>query len=197
MASASKNPSVLIPIANGSEEMEAIIIADVLRRAEAQVTLASVEETTQVTCSRGVNIVADKLIGECAEEQFELIALPGGMPGAQNLADSEMLSSILKKHQASDKPLAAICAAPQVVLNTQGYLEGRHATAHPAFSDKLGNQERVSDRVVIDGNIITSRGPGTAMEFALTIVGRLFGPEKMKQVAGPMVMHSDWDTFVA
>ncbi|WPT14095.1 Protein DJ-1-like protein B [Picochlorum sp. SENEW3] len=197
MASASKNPSVLIPIANGSEEMEAIIIADVLRRAEAQVTLASVEETTQVICSRGVNIVADKLIGECAEEQFELIALPGGMPGAQNLADSEMLSSILKKHQASDKPLAAICAAPQVVLNTQGYLEGRHATAHPAFSDKLGNQERVSDRVVIDGNIITSRGPGTAMEFALTIVGRLFGPDKMKQVAGPMVMHSDWDTFVA
>eukprot|EP00889_Picochlorum_renovo_P008407 jgi/Picre1/35437/NNA_002899.t1 len=196
MASASKNPSVLIPIANGSEEMEAIIIADVLRRAEAQVTLASVEETTQVTCSRGVNIVADKLIGECAEVQFELIALPGGMPGAQNLADSEMLSSILKS-QASDKPLAAICAAPQVVLNTQGYLEGKHATAHPAFSDKLGNQERVSDRVVIDGNLITSRGPGTAMEFALTIVGRLFGPEKMKQVAGPMVMHSDWDTFVA
>lgn len=138
-----------------------------------------------------------QLIGECAEDQYELIALPGGMPGAQNLADSAVLSAILKKHQASDKPLAAICAAPQVVLDTQGYLEGKQATAHPAFSDKLGNQERVSDRVVIDGNIVTSRGPGTAMEFALTIVGLLFGAEKMSQVAGPMVMHKDWDTFVA
>ncbi len=137
------------------------------------------------------------MIGECAEDQYELIALPGGMPGAQNLADSAVLSAILKKHQASDKPLAAICAAPQVVLDTQGYLEGKQATAHPAFSDKLGNQERVSDRVVIDGNIVTSRGPGTAMEFALTIVGLLFGAEKMSQVAGPMVMHKDWDTFVA
>lgn len=138
-----------------------------------------------------------QLIGDCADEQFELIALPGGMPGAENLGNSTVLSKILKKHQVSEKPLAAICAAPQVVLNAQGYLEGKKATAHPAFSDKLGNQDCVQNRVVIDGNIITSRGPGTAMEFALSIVNTLFGPEKMRQVAGPMVMHSDWDTFVA
>jgi 4-methyl-5(b-hydroxyethyl)-thiazole monophosphate biosynthesis len=184
--------SVLVPIANGSEEMEAVIIADVLRRAQAEVTIASTEDKPQVVCSRGVQIVADKLIKDCLTEEYDLVVLPGGMPGAERLRDSQELAQILQNQKARDMPLAAICAAPQVVLETQGFLEGRCATAHPAFSGKLHNQDAVEQRVVMDKGVMTSRGPGTAFEFALSLVSYLFGDEKMNEVAGPMVLHDSW-----
>jgi len=187
--------SVLVPIADGSEEMEAIIVCDVLRRGGAEVTLASTGKR-EVTCSRGVKIVADTLIEDCVSKEYDLVVLPGGMPGAEHLRDSKPLIDILHKQQASNKPLAAICAAPQVVLDSQGFLQGRKSTAHPAFSGKLSNQESVEDRVVMDNGIMTSRGPGTAFEFALSLVSMLYGPDKMKEVAGPMVMHDNWDKHV-
>jgi 4-methyl-5(b-hydroxyethyl)-thiazole monophosphate biosynthesis len=190
------NKSVLVPIADGSEEMEAIIIADVLRRAQAEVTIASTEGKEQVTCSRGVKIVADTLIEDCVSQDYDLVVLPGGMPGAEHLRDSKALVEILRKQQSSNKPLAAICAAPQVVLDSQGFLQGRKATAHPAFSGKLSNQDSVEERVVMDSGIVTSRGPGTAFEFALSLVSMLYGPEKMKEVAGPMVMHDTWENSI-
>jgi len=188
--------SVLVPIADGSEEMEAIIVCDVLRRGGAEVTLASTGKH-EVTCSRGVKIVADTLIEDCVSKDYDLVVLPGGMPGAEHLRDSKPLLDILRKQQASNKPLAAICAAPQVVLDSQGLLQGRKATAHPAFSGKLANQESVEERVVMDSGIMTSRGPGTAFEFALSLVSMLYGPDKMREVAGPMVMHDNWDKHVA
>lgn len=190
------NKSVLLPIADGSEEMEAIIIADVLRRAKADVTIASTEGRNQVTCSRGVKIVADDLIENCISEEYDLVVLPGGMPGAEHLRDSKILVDILKRQQSQNKPLAAICAAPQVVLDSKGFLQDKKATAHPAFSNKLANQESVEERVVVDGLVVTSRGPGTAFEFALSLVSLLFGPEKMKEIAGPMVMHDSWDKHI-
>lgn len=190
------NKSVLVPIANGSEEMEAVIIADVLRRAHAEVTIASTEDKPQVVCSRGIQIVADKLIKECLTEEYDLVVLPGGMPGAERLRDSKELSQILQNQKARNMPLAAICAAPQVVLDTQGYLEGRCATAHPAFSGKLHNQAAVEHRVVMDDGVMTSRGPGTAFEFALSLVSYLFGDETMNKVAGPMVLHDSWKEHV-
>lgn len=181
-----------------------MIVADVLRRAGAEVTLASVEKEgrKEVVCSRGVRIVADASMSEVEELFFDAVVLPGGMPGAERLRDCEQLTSLLERHRAkaaegeaaSSSPdqiiLAAICAAPQVVFDAPGrrILDGKRATAHPAFSSKLRDASASSARVVVDGSVVTSRGPGTAFEFALCLVERLFGREKAEEVAGPMVM---------
>jgi 4-methyl-5(b-hydroxyethyl)-thiazole monophosphate biosynthesis len=122
-----------------------------------------------------VKLVADQLIADAAAQQYDLIACPGGMPGAERLRDSSTLSQLVKQQQASGKLYAAICATPAVFFESQGILDGRKATAHPAFSDKLANQEAVLQRVVVDGKLTTSRGPGTAFEFALALVKQLYG----------------------
>jgi len=186
---ASSDKHVLVPIGTGTEEMEAVITIDVLRRAGAKVTVASVENSLEVACSRGVKIVADALIEDVSAQSFDMIACPGGMPGAERLRDSAVLESLLRAQMSSGKPTAAICATPVVFLQAKGLLEGRKATAHPAFSDKLQDQSMVPERVVVDGNLTTSRGPGTAFEFALALVKQLYGEEKAAQVAGPMVMY--------
>jgi len=180
---------VLVPIADGTEEIEAVCIIDVLRRAGARVTVASVGEL-QVTASRGVKIVADCLIGSCRERTFDLVVLPGGMPGAEHLRDSATLTAILQRQQQTGGWFAAICAAPAVVLAHHGLLADCRATAHPAFVDKLANRESVASRVVVDGRCITSRGPGTAIEFALALVALLYDQQTADQVASPMVMPS-------
>lgn len=172
--------------------MEAVIVADVLRRAQCHVTIASIENKVMVECSRGVHIVADVLIEDCLQEEYDVVVLPGGMPGAEHLRDNAHLVEILARQRASDKHIAAICAAPQVVLDAQGLLDGRRATAHPAFSDKLSNKDSVNARVVSDRKVITSRGPGTAFEFALSLVKLLFDEAKAEEVAGPMVMYDGW-----
>lgn len=177
---------VLVPIADGIEEIEAISIIDVLRRAGAEVTVASVDKL-QVTASRGVKLVADKLISQCAGETYDLIALPGGMPGAEHLRDCKELAAMLKKQAQENRLFAAICASPAVVLLKHGLLGQRRATCHPNFAEKLPNAEAVESRVVVDGNLVTSRGPGTALEFALKLVEVLFGREKAQQTAEPML----------
>ena len=180
---------VLVPIADGSEEIEAVCIIDVLRRAGAEVTVASVEKDLQITASRGVRIVADARIDECADESFDLIALPGGMPGAERLRDSKALAALLRRQKNDEKPYAAICAAPAVALEPHGLLEGRKATAHPGFVDQLQDSSAAESRVVADGIVVTSRAPGTAIEFALALVVLLFGKEKAEEVAGPMLVE--------
>ena len=189
MASAAKR--VLVPIANGSEEIEAVSIVDVLRRAGAEVTVASVEPTLLCKMSRGVLMQADVSIADVATQTFDLVALPGGMPGAERLRDSAALKDALTAHAVAGRPYAAMCAAPAVVLAPLGLLAGRAATAHPAFADKLppACAASVPGRVVADGPLLTSRGPGTALEFALALVATLYGAEKAREVAGPMVMH--------
>ncbi len=177
---------VLVPIANGTEELEAVSIIDTLRRAGAEVTVASVEATLQVTASRGVKLVADALIADCAGETYDLIALPGGMPGAEHLRDSAPLTAMLRRQRDEGRLYAAICAAPVVVLQHHGLLAGRRATCFPTFAPQLENPEAAHERVVVDGPCITGRGPGTALEFALTLVERLFGREKAAAVAGRM-----------
>ena len=179
--------TVLVPIAEGSEELEAVSIIDVLRRAGATVTVASVGEL-QITASRGVNIVADKLIAECEDSEFDLIALPGGIPGAEHLRDSEILTRMLKKQHQAGGLYAAICASPAVVLQSHGLLANRCATCHPFFTDQIEKSEATEDRVVVDGNCITSRGPGTALEFALKLVEVLYDKQKADEVAAPMVV---------
>jgi len=178
---------VLVPVADGCEEIEAVTIIDVLRRAGADVTVASVGEL-RITASRGVRLVADTTIETCVDAVFDLIVLPGGMPGAEHLRDSELLITMLKRQEQAGRLFGAICAAPAVVLHHHGLLAGRRATTHPGFADTLENRGAVDSRVVVDGACVTSRGPGTALEFALKLVELLYGREKAAEVARPMVV---------
>ncbi len=178
---------VLVPIADGTEEIEAVCIIDVLRRAGLSVTVASVG-ALQVTASRGVKIVADSLIADCTRTVYDLIVLPGGMPGAEHLRDSDELIGLLKTQKREGRFYAAICASPAVVLQHHGLLDSIRATCHPFFVDQIDNRDAVESRVVIDGYCITSRGPGTAIEFALKLVEVLMGEDKAEEVAGPMVL---------
>jgi 4-methyl-5(b-hydroxyethyl)-thiazole monophosphate biosynthesis len=177
----------LVPIADGTEEIEAVCIIDVLRRAETSVTVASVN-ALQITASRGVKLVADQLIGDCVDETYDLVVLPGGMPGAEYLRDSKELEKILKRQQEQARLFGAICASPAVVLEHHGLLEEHKATCHPNFVSRLKNTDVVESKVVVDGTCVTSRGPGTALEFALKLVELLYGEDKAKEVAEPMVM---------
>ncbi len=179
---------VLVPIANGTEEIEAVCIIDTLRRAGAEVTMASVEATLQVTASRGTKLIADALITDCADTVYDCIAVPGVMPGAEHLRDSEILTALLKNQRDAGRLYAAICAAPVVVLQHHGLLAGRYATCHPSFAAQLENPARVAERVVVDGNCITSRGPGTAIEFALALIEALYGAEKAHEIGGQMLV---------
>jgi len=176
---------ILVAIADGTEELEAVTIIDVLRRAKADVTVASVN-SKQVTASRGVKLVADVLIADCANQVYDLIALPGGMPGAEHLRDSKELTELLKAQAKSGRYYAAICASPAVVLNHHGLLDNKKATCYPSLLSELGRIEEA--KVVVDGNCITSQGPGTALKFALKLVELLLGKEKSMEVAKAMLV---------
>jgi protein deglycase len=177
---------VLVPIANGSEEIEAVCIIDTLRRAGAEVTVASVDKL-QVTASRGVKIVAEARIADCTGQTYDCIALPGGMPGAEHLRDSAELIEMLRKQKQAGRLYAAICAAPAVVLQHHKLIEKVRATCFPGMRNKLDPAYASDERVVVDGNCVTSQGPATAVEFALKLVERLFGPAKAKEVAKAML----------
>lgn len=150
------------------------------------------EDSLTVVCSRGVKLVADQTIADAAAQAatkpYDLVALPGGMPGAERLRDSAPLEALLREQRAAGRLHAAICATPAVFLGPKGFLDGRRATAHPAFYDKLPSGAADPARVVIDGPLTTSRGPGTAFEFSLSLVAQLFGDAKAREVAGPMVL---------
>jgi len=163
------NKKVLVPIADGTEELEAVGIIDTLRRSGAEVTVASVQNLT-ITGSCKTRIIADKLISDCTEDDWDMIVLPGGNPGSNHLRDSKELTQLLKRQAADGKYYAAICAAPVVVLQHHGLLKGKKATANPGFASHLENKESMQERVVVDGNCITSQGPGTALEFAIELV---------------------------
>lgn len=173
---------VLIPVTDGTEELEAVAIIDVLRRADIQVTIASTTGARQVTCSRGITLITDALISDCSEESFDLVVLPGGIPGAQNLRDSIELTAILKKQHREGKYYGAICASPAVILEHHGLLKGKNATCHPGFADQMKNRDQSRAHVVTDGNCITSRGAGTSIDFALELVEILMGSDKRRTV---------------
>ena len=175
--------TVLVPIADGTEEMEAVTIIDVLRRAGAQVTVASAGKL-QVTASRGTKLTADTLLSECSGMEYDLIALPGGMPGAENLRDSTELLELLKAQNNKGSLIAAICAAPAVVLKKHGLINQIRATCHPNFKQDLDLYKDAS--IVTDKNIITGQGPGISLDFALELVKTLYGTEKAHEVEKPM-----------
>ncbi|KAI3448111.1 hypothetical protein Pfo_004776 [Paulownia fortunei] len=180
---------VLVPIGFGTEEMEAVILIDVLRRAGAEVTVASVEEQLEIEASGGTRLVADAFISACSDETFDLVALPGGMPGSARLRDCQILQNITKKQAEAKKLYAAICAAPAVTLLPWGLLRRKQTTCHPAFMDKLPNFWAVKSNLQVSGELTTSRGPGTSFEFSVSLVEQLFGESVAKEICDLMLLN--------
>lgn len=179
-------PRALIPIADGSEDIETVALIDVLRRAQFDVTVASVMPHKQITAARGTRIEADTLLTDCLHLTYDVIALPGGLPGANHLRDCTPLIEKLQQQKADGRHFAAICASPAVVFAHHGLDEGHKTTAHPGFTQHL--RDFKNERVVIDQHCITSQGPGTAIEFALAIITELAGKALAEKVAAPMVL---------
>jgi 4-methyl-5(b-hydroxyethyl)-thiazole monophosphate biosynthesis len=165
---------VLVPLAEGFEELEAVTIIDILRRAGIEVVVASLAGSP-VTGSHGIRLAADTPLAALAEQDFDMIALPGGMPGADHLRKDPRVAALVRRLHESGRPVAAICAAP-MVLAAAGVLDGRRATSYPGVLSQDGPARLVGDAVVVDQGVITSRGPGTALDFALALVEALAGP---------------------
>ncbi|WP_455199269.1 DJ-1 family glyoxalase III [Kaarinaea lacus] len=173
---------VLVPLAQGCEELEAVTIIDLLRRAGIEVITAGLDDQP-IKASRGVMLVADTTLDEALELDYDLVALPGGLPGADYLNDDPRIQALLKNMANDNKFTAAICAAPKVLARA-GLLDGKRATSFPGTLEKLNLADTTieTDAVVQDGKVITSRGPGTAMDFALTLIENLSGNEKRQEV---------------
>lgn len=180
----------LIPLAAGCEELEAVTLIDLLRRAEIEVIVAGLT-AGPVTGSRGTVLVPDTCLAEVADQAFDLIVLPGGLPGADHLAADPLLRRLLQRQQAQDKLTGAICAAPKV-LAAAGLLAGRSATCYPGSVDTkvYPDIDLRAEPVVSDGTLVTSRGPGTAMDFALTLIERLVGRERRDEVEAKLLRPS-------
>lgn len=178
---------VLIPLAQGCEELEAVTIIDLLVRAGAEVTTAGLTPGP-VKASRGVTLLPDTDLDLALQTDYDLVVLPGGMPGAQHLEDDPRIRQLLQTMHTDGKYLAAICAAPKV-LAAAGLLDGRRLTSYPGFLDQHTppGAQYLSDAVVQDANIITSRGPGTAMDFALHLIELLFNKAKRDEVEAGLV----------
>jgi len=179
--------SVLVPLAQSCEELEAVTIIDLLRRAGINVTTAGLDNQP-VRASRGVVLIPDTTLDEALTNEYDMVVLPGGLPGADYLNEDARIQSLLKKMNENEKPIAAICAAPKVFANA-GLLDGKRATAYPGTLEKLNlNGIDISADVIIeDSNIITSRGPGTAMDFALHLIEKLVGKDKRNEVEAGLV----------
>ena len=183
-------PTVLVPVADDSEEIETVCIVDTLVRAGARVTLASVapKGRLQVTCSRGVKLVADESISACAGRSWDAIVLPGGMPGAERLRDDPTLTALLQAQHERRRLVAAVCASPAVVLAHHGLLRDGEATCYPAPPFQAALPGWRDERVVSQGHLLTSQGPGTSLQFAVAIIAQLFGEEKAEEIADQMLV---------
>lgn len=172
---------VLIPLAQGCEELEAVTVADILRRAGIDVITAGLQPGP-VRASRGMVLVPDVTLDEVLATDFDMIILPGGMPGSEHLRNDPRIIAKLKTMAEEGRYVAAICAAP-MALHAAGLLEGKRVTSFPGVLDRLpGTHHYLQDSVVIDGTVITSKGPGTAMDFALALVALLAGEPKRNAV---------------
>ena len=181
-------PRVLVPLAEGFEEIEAITVVDLLRRAGIEVHTASLAARA-VTGSHGITVTADLPLDQVRATDYDMIALPGGMPGADHLKQDPRVISLLQQFAQSGRYTAAICAAPGVLAHA-GLLEGRAATSYPGFlrADSAPGIRLRDAAVVVDGKVATSRGPGTAMEFGLKLIELLAGPEARRRVQERLLM---------
>lgn len=179
--------NILVPLAAGFEELEAITIIDLLRRAEFNVITAGLDDQP-VRASRQTVVIPDTSIDKIMNDEFDLIVLPGGLPGADNLRDNAQVQDLLKRQHQQGKMVGAICAAPKALAST-GILQGKTITCYPGALDKEGVSgfDITGNNIEIDGNIMTSRGPGTAMDFALAIIELLGSKQLSNTIAAAMV----------
>ncbi len=175
---------VVVPLAHGFEEIETVTVVDILRRAGISVTVAGVETGSPpgaIEGRTGIRLVPDLSIDGVKESDFDMIVLPGGLKGAQTLQKDTRVARLLRVLQDNDRYIAAICAAP-IVLAAHGMIAGRKLTSHPSVREQLSGAIYDEGRVVIDGRLVTSRGPGTAMEFAMALVEILMGRQKVEEI---------------
>lgn len=175
-------------LADGFEEMEALCAVDILRRAGINVYTVSITSSLQVKGAHGVIVTADLLFDNTLFSDIDWIILPGGMPGASNLYEFAPLQGLIEKHNSKRGKIAAICAAPAVVLSPLNVLKGKKATCYPGFEDILGKSVYVDAPVVVSSNIVTGNGPGNAMKWALEIVKIQCGEEVAAKVAADLLL---------
>ena len=178
--------NICIPLANGFEEIEAVTLIDVLRRAGFGVTTCGLS-SLQVRGAHSVSVAADITLDEALKSKWDLVVLPGGMPGATNLRDEARVGKLLEQTVKGDGYVGAICAAP-IALARFGFVKGKKATSYPGFENQMTGAEYCEDRVVCDGKVLTSRGPGTAMEFAFAITELLAGRAKADELKTQMLI---------
>ena len=174
---------VCVLLADGFEEIEALTVSDVMRRANLTCDLVSIKEK-QVKSSHGLVVEADKLFNE--DMEYDLVVIPGGVPGAPNLRDDKRVINFVKKQNKEGKLIGAICAGP-IVLGKAEIIEGKNITSYPGYEDELPNCEYLEDAVVVDGNIITSRGPATAMVFSYKLLEMLGYANEAKTISQGML----------
>jgi 4-methyl-5(b-hydroxyethyl)-thiazole monophosphate biosynthesis len=187
-------PNVLVPLAEGFEEIEALAVVDILRRAGIEVVIAGLQPGP-VRSTRNVSVLPDTTIDTITADGFDMIVLPGGQPGADNLNSDARIHRLLADFQAAGKLIGAICAAP-IVLAAAGLLPGKRATCYPTYSSRLDGAVYEDRTVVTDGTIMTSQGAGTAISFALAIVSRLLGAQKSDEIKHAMLVHDSNDRDV-
>ncbi|MEY3386872.1 MAG: hypothetical protein RIR53_1683 [Bacteroidota bacterium] len=181
-------PKILIPISNGTEEMEAVIIIDILRRGGHDVVIAG--DGDVVVCAWGTRLLPDVMIEDIAEDDvFDAIVLPGGSQGVSNFSRSEALEGILRRHASSKGLIGAICAAPTLLHEFKLLPDRAVVTSHPGVADVFAPYTYTLDRVASDGTFITSRGAGTAIEFSLAILKRLGDEKAARRVASDIVLY--------
>ena len=181
--------TIFVFLAEGFEEIEALTPVDVLRRAGLSVQTVSVMDEQVVAGAHGVPVLADKMFAEINPEDAEMILLPGGLPGATNLDAHAGLGQMIQDFAKEEKPLAAICAAP-LVFGNRGLLQGKKATCYPGFETYLQGAEYTAALVEKDGNFITGKGPGAAMEFAFAIVEKYCGIDKVNELKQGMMIQA-------
>ena len=181
--------TIFVFLADGFEEIEALTPVDILRRAGLSVKTVSVMDEQVVAGAHGVPVLADVMFDEVNAEDAEMILLPGGLPGATNLDAHQGLSQMILDFAKEEKPLAAICAAP-LVFGNRGLLEGKKATCYPGFETYLKGAQYTAALVEKDGNFITGKGPGAAMEFAFAMVEKYFGMDKVNELKQGMMIQA-------
>ena len=181
--------TIFVFLADGFEEIEAITPVDVLKRAGLNVQTVSVMEEQTVIGAHGIPVVADKMFADIDLDNAEMLLLPGGLPGATNLDAHQGLSDMIMSFASEGKPLAAICAAP-LVFGNRGLLQGKKATCYPGFESYLAGAEYTAALVETDGNFITAKGPGAAMDFAFAIVEKYCGIEKVNELKSGMMIKA-------
>ncbi|MBF0505733.1 MAG: DJ-1/PfpI family protein [Nitrospirae bacterium] len=180
-------PRVAVLLADGFEEVEAMSIVDVLRRADITAVIAGLH-AGHIEGAHQVKVIPDTTIDAIHADNFDMLVLPGGQPGSDNLNADERVKVLIRDFYKKGKLTGAICAAPYVLANA-GILDGKEATVYPSFENRLGKARYVNKNVVSDGQILTSRGPGTALEFGIAIVEKLVSRERAEAIKEAMLLQ--------